>query len=353
MKQSPGKIYIHATNIHVGGGKTLLDALLRALPDNLDTVAFLDTRMQLEEGEQTRLKIVRVRPTLSARFNAERQLANSVSKQDLVLCFGNLPPLFKLAGHVVTFVQNRYLIDAVSLQNFSWKTRLRLRCERLWLVSKAKHTHDFVVQIPSMQRIFAASGKAQGRPIHVAPFVNASEGYRRNFSGPEPRNPLPAFIYVASGEPHKNHHNLIAAWALLAEEGIFPSLKLTLSPSANPALCEWLKRQSDLFQLKIENLGMLSHTEVRALYSKTQALIFPSTFESFGLPLIEARQAGMAILASELEYVRDVVDPEEVFNPSSPISIAQAVKRFLGLPIPPLPLLNAQAFVATILKLKK
>jgi hypothetical protein len=47
------------------------------------------------------------------------------------------------------------------------------------------------------------------------------------------------------------------------------------------------------------------------------------------LPLIEAHEAGVDILASEMDFVRDVVDPVQSFNPFSPISIAKSVKRYL------------------------
>jgi glycosyltransferase involved in cell wall biosynthesis len=98
--------------------------------------------------------------------------------------------------------------------------------------------------------------------------------------------------------------------------------------------------------LKIYNVGVLSHDDVLLLYKKSGALIFPSKLESLGLPLIEARRAGLAILASELDYVRDVLDPDEVFDPDSPVSIARAVKRFLGIEQPPLPLVSAKQFFA-------
>ena len=64
--------------------------------------------------------------------------------------------------------------------------------------------------------------------------------------------------------------------------------------------------------------------------------------------MIEARQAGLPVLASELDYVRDVLDPEQTFNPESPLSIARAVKRFLGLNESSLPLLDATLFLKNI-----
>lgn len=104
------------------------------------------------------------------------------------------------------------------------------------------------------------------------------------------------------------------------------------------------------YSLNITNLDNLSHQDVLAFYKKVDALIYPSTFESFGLPLIEARQAGLPILAPELDYVRDLVDPEQTFDPASPISISRAVKQFIGVNQDPLSLMDATAFMASVLK---
>jgi glycosyltransferase involved in cell wall biosynthesis len=261
--------------------------------------------------------------------------------------------LFAQAGFVVVFIQNRYLIEKVNLSSFPWRIYLRLKFERLWFSSRAKNADKFIVQTLTMQRILNDSGKAERSQVHVLPFSNSIHGYCRNFNSPLHKNMMKSFIYVASGDPHKNHRNLINAWCILAQEGIFPSLKLTIESSVNWELCDWLKNKIETYQLKIENLGMLSHELVQDLYANTQTLIFPSTFESFGLPLLEARQAGLAILAPELDYVRDLVDPEEVFDPFSPTSIAHAVKRYLGIANATLPLLNASDFIKTIMRLKK
>ena len=75
---------------------------------------------------------------------------------------------------------------------------------------------------------------------------------------------------------------------------------------------------------------MVTFEEINDLYSVSRALIFPSLNESFGLPLLEAQYLGIPIIASELDYVREVVDPIETFNPQSANSIATAVKRFIG-----------------------
>jgi glycosyltransferase involved in cell wall biosynthesis len=346
----PKRLFVHATNVHTGGGRSLLAALLEAVPANLKTLAQLDSRMVLAGTLPENLTAKVVKPCIFQRFQAERWLAQNTQAQDTILCFGNLPPLFQLHGQTVVILQNRYLIDDVKLTGFSFKIRLRLLAERLWLSSRMGNVDIFVVQTPSMKKFLEVQTK--GRiPIRVLPFMANREQYIRRIEMPEAEiihNGV--FLYVASGEPHKNHHTLIEAWCLLAKENLFPALKLTLDTSQFAELCEWVRRKTMQHKLNVENMGSMSQGEVQQFYAQVSALIYPSTFESFGLPLIEARQAGLPVLASELDYIRDILDPEETFDPKSAVSIARAVKRFLNIEAQPLPLHDAHEFVQYILE---
>lgn len=345
------KLFIHAINVHQGGGATLLRALLGIRLPYLAVTAQLDARMALPLGLAENIEIRRVKPSLLQRLRAEWWLARATSSKDVVLYFGNLPPLFRTAGRVIVLIQNRYLIDEVSLNGFPLKARLKLQIERWWLSAKATNANAFVVQTPTMEVILRASGKARGKPVYVLPFVNMSDGYQRSLTPPQAgMGANSTFIYVSSGEPHKNHRQLVAAWCLLAQEGLLPALWLTLDDHVNVDLCAWIAKKKQDFGLNIQNLGSQPHEVIKQLYTQVEALIYPSTFESFGLPLIEARQAGLAIVASELDFVRDVLDPEQVFDPQSSVSIARAVKRFMGASEEALPLLNAAEFMKRLLE---
>jgi len=344
------RLFIHATNVHQGGGRSLLDALLRVLPSSTEIYVLLDSRMPMLDGMPEGVLVKRVRPSVIERFKAERWLADNVRSGDVALCFGNLPPLFKLRGHAVVFLQNRYLIDYVRLDGFPLKIRVRLGIERLWLFHRMANTDEFVVQTPTMKNLLAV--RTQGRvPMRVLPFMTESSGYVRNVAQiTAGKKESCEFFYVASGETHKNHRRMIEAWQLLSKDGLFPSLRLTLDETHFSTLCRDIEEICQYHGLKVKNMGKLSHSDVLAHYKEVDALIYSSTFESFGLPLIEARQAGLPILASELDYVRDVLDPEQSFDPHSAISIARAVKRFMRIDELPLPLLNAKGFLDKIIR---
>ena len=347
------KIFIHAPNIHQGGGFSLLMTIFNQLPRSVKSVFTLDARMQVPEIIASENDVRLIKPSVLQRFFAELWLVNNVASRDTVLCFGNLPPLFKLRGYTVVFLQNRYLVEYVKLSGFSFKHRLRITMERWWLSRCMANVDEFVVQTPSMKILLEA--RIAGRiSVHILPFVANNGGYTRKNSMSEAKGKQKNnFLYVASGEPHKNHRRLVDAWCVMAEQGLFPSLKLTVDCRYFPELCSWMTQKIEQYRLKINNVGSMPHTQVQQLYNQADALIYPSILESFGLPLVEARQAGLPILAPELDYVRDVVDPEQTFDPLSAISIAKAVNRFMGIEEPPLPLQNAGDFVRKILEGRK
>ena len=341
---SLGKLYIHATNIHQGGGKSLLWSIIEALPSSGSVVLVLDSRMPLPSGIPESVQIKKVMPSILQRVRAERWLAKNVQSQDVVLCFGNLPPLFKLRGRTVVFVQNRYLIDNVKLDKLPLKVRLRISIERLWLAKKIANASEFIVQTPTMKKLLEIKMRGM-KSVRILPFMEKSSGSVRSLVQTKEQKNDFDFVYAASGEPHKNHHRLVEAWCLLAEDGLFPSLVITLDEQYFTSLCDSIYEMKTKYRLNIVNMGCLSHNDILDLYKKAGALIYPSSFESFGLPLIEARQADLPILAAELDYVRDLLDPEQTFNPDSPMSISRAVKRFIGYQEPLLPILNANGFL--------
>ena len=120
---------------------------------------------------------------------------------------------------------------------------------------------------------------------------------------------------------------MIEAWCLLSKDRIYPKLILTIDE--NTRLHNYIVKQADNYGLNIEIKPNLERKELLNLYRKSTALIYPSFFESYGLPLVEANHYKLPTIASELDYVRDILDPVETFDPHSAKSIYRSVKRFL------------------------
>ncbi len=332
-------LIIHAPNVHQGGGRALLIPLLEAAVRS-PCIAILDTRLDQPKIVHPDVVVIGVPPTLVGRLSGEWRLKRLAKAEDVVLCFGNLPPLFPISGNVSVFLQNRYLFGRRDFAGFGWRAYLRLLIERYWLHFRLKNTIQVVVQTSAMARELGAETGIQAR---VLPFFPAAPPFERRRDSKRFD-----FIYVATGEPHKNHRNLVEAWKLLARDGLHPSLCLTLDKEKDGRLLSWVELQARAHGLRIENVGLRSREDINQHYSESGALIYPSTLESFGLPLLESAAADLPILASELDYVRDVCLPAQTFDPESPVSIARAVKRHLGLAESPLQPLSPAAFLQAI-----
>jgi glycosyltransferase involved in cell wall biosynthesis len=344
-------LIINAPNVHLGGGLSLLSALLGAIGEDFRGCLILDERVQLPKGFPRNLIVYRIRPSIWGRLRSEWYLRKWTGIGDSVLCFGNLPPIFRLRGKVLLFLQNRYLVEPRSLKGFPFFHRVRITLERLWFKWGKRNVTHFIVQTPSMRRTVEQSLRM---PSTVLPFSKDPKSYTRVTDAPRDRTKARHdFLYVASGEPHKNHRNLVEAWTLLAKEGIRPGLRLTLDKNRFSDLCGWIEDKMNNFGLNVANVGSISAQDLERVYKESLALIYPSDFESLGLPLIEARCAGLPILASERDYVRDAVDPEETFDPGSPVSIARAVKRFLGIPEKPLPVMDAREYLSKVYEIAR
>lgn len=354
-KRSPyPRLFIHADNVHSGGGAILLKSIIES-KSAIQSHLQLDARMEIGNVQPTQ-EVKRVLPTILERLKSQYWLSRNVGLNDTVLFFGNLPPLFRLRGRVLVFVQNRYIIDELPLKNFPLKIKLRLMFERIWFRSRSRLVSEFIVQTPSM----AVTLKALLRKINVIdaylPIVKILPlvGYmpERSVDPKHSESTIPKtydFIYPASGEPHKNHQALIDAFILLAKEEIFPSLALTVDQAIYPAVYLSCKKAKKEFGVNIVNLGFLEHQQLTALYGESSSLIYPSLYESFGIPLIEAKQMGLPIIASELDYVRDSVGPDQTFDPRSAISIARAIKRHLSIEFSSNKLLDGETFLQELI----
>ena len=324
------RVILYAPNVHVGGGLTLLRSAIQSSPTTI-AVAFMDRRTKKKNLLTANCKLFWVKNTLLSRLISEINLYLISKPGDVVVCFHGLPPLFKLNSRVLVTPQNRLVLDQVSLRAYPWKVRIRVFLERLWFKSLEKHASCFVVPTISMKKLVEIV-LPKPNPIYIGrvhdllpdiPAIKKSLTHSHNGTEHD-------FIYVADGQPHKNHKNLLKAWGILRDWGFHPSLVLTVDCASFPKVCALIEHYRSQHSIIVNNLGCISRDILFETYKGVSALIYPSLVEAFGLPLMEAAHFGLPIIGSELDYLRDVVNPVESFDPNSPVSIARAVVRFLS-----------------------
>jgi glycosyltransferase involved in cell wall biosynthesis len=138
-------------------------------------------------------------------------------------------------------------------------------------------------------------------------------------------------FYPASPLPAKNHARLARAFARVARG--HPSLRLALT---GPVGHDWGSVEAACRAAgiadRVDFLGHLSLDRMRERYASARALVFPTLFEGFGIPLVEAMASGCVVLAADVTSVPEVVgDAAILFDPTSTDEIADAIERCLAL----------------------
>lgn len=139
--------------------------------------------------------------------------------------------------------------------------------------------------------------------------------------------PRPYFLYIARLEhPAKNHCRLLEAYdAYRKAHPDGPDLVFGGSDWHGAETIHQRMAQSP-FRESIHNLGFVDDADVPRLYRHSRALIFPSLFEGFGLPPLEAMACGAPVASSPRGALQEVVgDAGRIFDPEDPESIADAL----------------------------
>jgi glycosyltransferase involved in cell wall biosynthesis len=121
----------------------------------------------------------------------------------------------------------------------------------------------------------------------------------------------PYIYYPAASLVHKNHLGLFETIAKLKGRGEFP-FQLILSGIQTPY---WNKLQQHITRLGlddvVQHVGYISYARVQALYRDARAVVFPTTYEGFGLPIMEAISAGKPVIVSRLAVFRELGVPDQ------------------------------------------
>jgi len=182
--------------------------------------------------------------------------------------------------------------------------------------------------------------RAFGRDADAVVLAAVSEGFRP--VAPEPcRDTLlrlgvssPYLLAVATWEPRKNLGLLIRAFLSLKERGKLPGCKLVLVggkgwKDENLRALLTGGREADLMPL-----GYVEDADLPALYTASEAFVFPSIYEGFGMPALEARACGTRVVCSDLPEIREAAGPGAIYVQPTLEGIEAGIEAALANPKP-------------------
>lgn len=135
----------------------------------------------------------------------------------------------------------------------------------------------------------------------------------------------PYLLCVSTLHPHKNLDRLIQAFALFHRR--HPKFRLILAGLRGFATRELEQRTESLKLAESVILpGWVRREELYDLYRRAHAFVYPSTFEGFGMPVLEAMAAGIPLACSNIEPLRSVAgDAARFFDPDDTAALTGAL----------------------------
>lgn len=308
-------ILLDSLYICKSGGLRLLQYLVAKLIDRkIDFILLADDRVNGLFDFCTNVEYIHA--TLLSRRIIYKKINKDITK---VLCFGNIPPPFRLNIPVYTYFHNINLLKLS--KDYSLPEKIKSWFKRQVLRSFKLNTDFWLVQTSNTAKELCDNLYEQKSRVKMMPF----------FDLPNQLSHLKCvehgddYVYISAYVPGKGHEELLEAWELLKRSGYDKTLHLTV-PFSSPFIP--MINRAQMRGLNVVNHGLISFEQVMALYKQSKAIIYPSHNESLGLGLVEAMEAGCDVIASDLPFVHSICKPSCSFTPYSPESIADAIIEY-------------------------
>ena len=322
----------------VGGSEDSVVTMLGALADELGAPGTPEVRLALTDavaaahpGLLERFPVETVR--LDARSKVRRVLAEQTvlagvarrCRAEVVHHAGGIVPLVH-PGRPVLTVHDLQPLDLP--QNFSPAKRGYVRA----MVGRSARAAA-VVCVPSRftaGRVVELLGVPPERVVEVPWSVPPVAAGARTAGPPEVPG-RPYFLWPAITYPHKNHVRLLEAFRRVVDRGA--DVDLVLTGGEGPSESE-VRATVDRLGLadRVRRTGRLPRAELDDLYVAAAAVVVPSRYEGFGLPVLEAQLRGCPVVVAAAGSLPEVADAADLVDPDDVAGWAAAMLAVLDLP---------------------
>ena len=139
----------------------------------------------------------------------------------------------------------------------------------------------------------------------------------------------PYLLFVGAGDTRKNYHALLDALRLLRVQGL-ASLPLVVTGKPTPEFRQLASENTAHEGVDVRFLGFVSEQTLVALYNRAVLLVYPSRYEGFGLPVLEAMACGCPVVCANTSALPEVAgDAALLIDPDDPINLAAAIAAVL------------------------
>ena len=167
--------------------------------------------------------------------------------------------------------------------------------------------------------------------IHLASGFPQEERGGETERGVE-REAIPYFLFVgARSAPYKNFRVLLEAYSIFSAR--FPDGPHLVVAGPPCTAADRILLEGKKIVDRVRFTGIVATQELRTLYRRSTAFVFPSRYEGFGIPLLEAMEAGAPVLCSDSSCFPEIAGEAALyFDPEVPEAVADAMGRIWSFP---------------------
>lgn len=256
-------------------------------------------------------------------------------KPDILHCTSNTAPLFTKIPLILTLHDILYM-QKIDFTKGTWYQRLG-NLYRKWVVPRIVHSCRKIITVSNFEKdeidtFFSLP------PHHVEVVYNSYNSHFRqtikqeSLQSYKQKYHLPErfILYLGNTHPNKNIVNVLKAMSLLHQENdekiplVMPDidkafLKRILLEINNPGLKNF-----------IYLTGYVPNHELKYIYNLATIFLYPSFYESFGIPILEAMACGTPVITSDKAAMPEVAHNSAIIiDPGKPTNITKAIKTLL------------------------
>jgi len=227
------------------------------------------------------------------------------------------------------FLKNRLVVTIHDVIHFKFpqffRSPLKVRMGRFFINQvKKRAALTFTVSQTSKQDLMEMFSFRSDQ-VHVVP-SGIADHFFTAAQNPSPF-PFPYIVTVSNLKPHKNIPLLLKAFAKIADR--YTELKLVLAGIPDCRSLEgWIAEKK--LQERVVIKGYVSAQELVGLIDGAEFFVYPSLYEGFGFPPLEAMARGCAVISSTGGSLKEVLaDSASFFSPDSSEELAESISRFL------------------------
>lgn len=195
-----------------------------------------------------------------------------------------------------------------------------------WIVCVSHHTRDTVAELfpTEVSKLAVVTSGLDNR--HFEPPQNDPAAVRERHGATRP-----FVLFYGSTRPNKNLPNIVRAFAHYvreAEDGETELLMILKRDRFFRDVRKVIRKEGITDRVRV--LDQVSHNDQRALLGEARLFLFPTRYEGFGFPALEAMAAGIPVIAGQSGALPEICgDAALLVNTEDPVEIAEAIDRVL------------------------